>query len=98
MLLSLTVSVQTVYDHPNFDVGGHLPQVANILKSVGVVDRDSVAIGCCKVLPSVTETALLACLHAELLHQPAFQTQTVSPFEDGQQSLCMLITDIHVLS
>ena len=46
------------------------PEVAHVLKGVGVVDGDGVAIHRRKVVPTVAEAALLASLHAELLDQP----------------------------
>ena len=46
------------------------PEVAHILKGVGVVDGDGVAIHRRKVVPTMAEAALLAGLHAELLDQP----------------------------
>ena len=50
---------------------GESPQVAHILKGVGVVHRDGVAVDSSKVLATMTEAALLAGLHTELLHQSA---------------------------
>lgn len=46
------------------------PEVAHILKGVGVVDGDGVAIHRRKVVPAMAEAALLASLHTELLDQP----------------------------
>ena len=49
------------------------PEVADVLKGVCVVHRDGVAVHSSKVLSSMAEAALLAGLHTELLHQPAFE-------------------------
>lgn len=47
------------------------PQVTDIVKGVGVVNGDGVAIDGGKILSTMTEAALLAHLYAEFLDQPA---------------------------